>query len=422
MKNKNKGFVVFLLVSLVALLAIGTGVYFYLGKTQKQADLSITDFKDVVDYSTCMSYAKNIPTGFDIVFKHGSDIDEVRSFEADFQARYPRAKLTVSTEQDYLNNALAYNGGSIKTASDMATYKAGIVAQATPEISVTVPIHDLGSLQDFSSFISATLQKYPKIGFVQYAGSSPEDTLSISMVTGMQKQAESQCDYTYKQLSASQRDAENVKVADKQIQVEIESGAAISSNYYSDNASFAPGSLAQNSGICSDTGPYGLQKLMASLQKITGVAYCYASTKTYALSAPLKSDPSVGYCADSTGFFGTTTSPTAASQGYCVAPKQVSENIDSCKNEVTARDRWICVGNLVDPFPSPIESIVAPYETPVSDKLDYCKTYSGAKADYCYSSIVWAGNGVSNVEPKGIKICNMISTKNQWFKNDCISE
>ena len=434
MKNLQQGFVGLVIAIIIGLVLIGGGTYVYLNKVNEQkgsslsttptsnvSSVSITDPKDVTDFNTCMSYAKNIPTVFDIVFTHGSDIQEVTNFKADFQVAYPRATLKVSTEQDYLDEAIAYNGGSIKTPSAMADYKKMIMAQADSKISVTVPINDLGSLKDFSNFISATLNKYVHVKFQQYAGSSPETTLSSSTsAQQMQKYAEQQCDYKYNKLSASDRASSDIKNADSSIQLGVHSTQINALTYFDDHASYATGSLSLNNGICSDTGVYGLKKSLDSIAKIAGASYCYASSKEFAVSAPLKSDPTTGYCTDSTGFVGAVSSPMAASKGYCVTPKTVSQDISSCKNYgTTARERWICVGNIVDKTLQ-IDSIVAPYATPVSQKIDFCKTFSGIEADYCFSSIVKAGWGL-NVDgsPDATAVCKMVSNQNPWFKNDC---
>lgn len=398
-------------------------MYFYLDKTsdQKQSDLAITDPKDIVDFDTCMSYAKNIPTVFDIVFAHGADIQEVKNFESDFKAKYPRAELKVSSEQDYLEKALAYNGGSIKTSADLADYKARISAQATSKISVKVPLRDLGSQESFDTFISATLKKHPRITSQQYAGSSPANSLSDAYAEQIQKASENECERKYKKLSPTERASEDIKIADGSIQVAVESVQINALSYYKDHASYALGSLSLNNGICADTGVYGLKKSLDQLTQLAGSSYCYASAKSFAVSAPLKSNPMMGYCTDSTGFSGTTTSPTVASQGYCVAPKKVNQDITICKNAgATARERWICVGDIVDPFPYSIGEIVSPYATPVSQKIDFCKTFSGIEADYCFSSIVKAGWGL-NVKgsPDAATVCSMVSNQNPWFKNDC---
>ncbi len=398
-------------------------------KTSAQKDFStasnssvIMDFKDVKDFNTCMNYAKNIPTNFDIVFLHGSDIQEVRKFAADFKTAYPRAELEISSEQDFLDHAVAAFGESIKTASALAEYKNGIIAQATSKISVKIPTRDLGTLQSFSNFVTSTLNKYPRAKFQQYAGSSPETTLSGGSGDAVQKMFEKQCEYQYKTLSVSERSTLETKNIDAQIQTIIMSASTNGHTYFSNHDSYAPGPLAINSGICADTGMYGLKKAVDSVRGIAGDAYCYASQKTFAFSAPLKSNPSIGYCTDSSFFNGTTTSPSAASKGYCVTPpKTVSQDISSCKDKATARDRWICVGNMVDPFPLHINSIVMPFATPVSEKITFCKTYTGVEADYCYSSIVKAGWGLGeNGSPDANAVCGMVSNQTAWFKNDCL--
>jgi hypothetical protein len=126
-----------------------------------------------------------------------------------------------------------------------------------------------------------------------------------------------------------------------------------------------------------------------------------------------------GYCADSVGFYGTTSSPTAASKGYCVLPPpQKKTDISSCENGSDPRTRWICVGNIVDPFPYPIGNVISPYARPATDKINYCKSLSGIEADYCFSSIVKYGYVSVSVQQEA---CSMVSNQNPWFKNDCPS-
>lgn len=378
----------------------------------------ILDYKDVKDFDTCMNYAKNIPTNFDIVFLHGSDIQEVKKFAADFKAAYPRAELEISSEQDFLDHALAAFGEGIKTASALAEYKSRIIAQATSKISIKIPTKDLGTLQSFGNFVTSTLSKYPRAKFQQYAGSSPETTLSGGSGDAMQKMFEKQCEYKYKTLNASERATLETKNVDAQIQTTIMSAFVAAHTYFNNHNSYAPGPLARDTGICSDTGLYGLKKAVDSVKRLTGDAYCYASQKSFAISAPLKSNPSIGYCADSTLFNGTTSSPIAASKGYCVTPaKTVSQDISICKDKSNVRERWICVGNMVDPFPSNIQNVVMPYATPVSEKITFCKTYTGIEADYCFASIMQSqGTAIQEAE----SICSMVSNKNPWFKNDCL--
>lgn len=425
MKNSQKGFILPVLIVVIALLAIGAGTYVYLNKKQNDSPTGsntsqITDFKNVKDFYTCMSYAKNTPTTFDIVFLHAADIQEVRNFGADFKMAYPRAELKISTEQDFLDEAIAYNGGSIKTASGVADYKKMIMAEATSKISVQVPYNDLGSLQSFNNFISTTLNKYAHIKFQQYAGSSPIDTLSTSFGYMNQKAAEEKCDHTYKKLNAFDRASLDIKTADSKIQMDISDTRSNALEYYNDHNSYASGTLSLNNGICSDTGIYGLKKTVDAIREIAGEVYCYASSKEYAVSAPLKSTSTTGYCADSTSFSGTVSSPTAASKGYClIPPKKISQDISACKAGATARERWICVGNMVDPLIH-IYDAIAPFATPVSQKIDFCKTYKGIEADYCFSSIVKAGWGL-NVDgsPDTTAVCKMVSDQSTWFKNDC---
>ncbi len=383
--------------------------------------LSITDPKDVKDFDTCMSYAKNIPTNFDIVFAHGSDIQGVKNVEADFQNAYPQAKLKVSTEQDAMNEALAYNGGSIKTASGLADYKKQITPQLTSKISVSIPLQYLGTKKSFDGFMATTLSKYLRAKFQQYAGSSPEIFLSDSSASVGEAQYvyQQQCTYKYKKLNAPGRAALDLKTTDQSIQSGVEVTMLNASRYYEDHASYGSGALSMNNGVCSDTGVYGLSKSLDSLTKNAGVSYCYASATAFAVSAPLKSDPAIGYCTDSTGFFGKT-SPTAANKGYCVAPKKVSPDISSCQNSgTTPRTRWICVGNIVDPTPPyHIQNIVMPFATPVSQKINFCKTFTGIEADYCFASIIQSA-GTDRFSQEAKSICDMISDKNPWFKNDC---
>ena len=430
MKDLQKGFVGLVIAIIIGLVLVGGGTYVYLNKVheQKGSSLStnsdtssITDPKDVIDFDTCMSYAKNIPTKFDIVFLHGSDIQEIRNFALDFKTKYPKAEVNVFTEQDALDEAVAYNGGSIKTASGLVDYKKQITPQLTSKISVSIPLQYLGKKKSFDDFISTTLNKYPKAKFQQYAGSSPETFLSDSSVSVGEAQYiyQQQCDYKYNKLNASERASADIKAADQSIQLGVQVTMMNAMTYYDDNASYASGSLKLNNGICSDAGVYGLKKYMDNITKIAGTSYCYASATEFAVSAPLKSDPTTGYCTDSTGFFGKTA-PTAASKGYCVAPKKISQDISACKNSgATVRERWICVGNIVDPFPPyHIQNIVMPFATPIPQKIDFCKTFSGVEADYCFASIIQS-QGTDRFSQEAKSICNMISDKNLWFKEDC---
>lgn len=429
MKNNQKGFIAPLLVVIIGLIVIGGGAYAYLNKNPSVLSVSntpsVTDPKDIIDFDTCMSYAKNIPTNFDIVFLHGSNIQEIRNFALDFQAKYPKAQVSVFTEQDALDEAVAYNGGSIKTSSALADYKKQITPQLTSKISVKIPLQYLGTKKSFEDFVSTTLNKYPQAKFQQYAGSSPETFLSNSSVSVGEAQMayQQQCVYRYKTLNASERASDDIQAADGLIRIGVGGAILNAMTYYGDHSSYASGPLSLNNGICSDTGVYGLKKSVDSIIKITGAAYCYASTNVFALSAPLKSTPTIGYCVDSTGFSGTTTSPMAASKGYCVSAKKITQDISACKNQgVTPRARWICVGNIVDPTPPfHIQNIVMPFATPISQKVDFCKTFSEVEADYCFASIIQSA-GTDRFSQEAKSICGMISDKNSWLKNDCESK
>ncbi|MEK7107000.1 MAG: hypothetical protein AAB899_02335 [Patescibacteria group bacterium] len=428
MRNSQQGFIGLAIAIIIGLALIGGGTYFYLNKVheRKGNDLSttsntssITDLKDVKDFDTCMSYARNAQISFDIVFSHGSDFQQVQEFSDDFKNKYPRATLEkISSETDYLNNAVEMNKSKIYTESQMTDYKKMIAAQANSAISIKVPVIDLGTKESFDNFISITLRKYPSITFQQYAGSSPENSLDADVIKMSQQSAEKQCNYKYKQLNESDRSALQIKNDDSLIQTLISSTRVGATLYHDDHNSYGIGSLSLNNGLCADAGVNGIKKMLDSIKEKAGAVYCYASSDAYAVSAPLKSNPATGYCSDSTGFYGAVSSPTAASKGYCnLPPPEKKTDISSCQNGKTARERWICVGNIVDPQYN-ISDLVSPYAKPNADKINSCKALSGIEADYCFASIVKSGTAPGFTQ-KGASICAMVSNKNPWFKNDC---
>lgn len=431
MKNSQQGFISLAIAIIVGLVLIGGGTYVYLNKVNEQnggslsttSDTSsITDPKDVKDFDTCMSYAKNAQINFDIVFSHGSDFQQVRKFADDFKTKYPRAIIErVSSETDYLNNAVVMNQHSIYTESQMTDYKKMISAQANSAISIKVPVVDLGTKENFDSFIYTTLKKYQSIIFQQYAGSSPEDSLDLNVIKMSQQSAEKQCNYKYKQLNESGRSDLQIKNDDSMIETLISSTRVSAMLYHDDHNSYANGSLALNNGLCADTGVNGIKKMLDSIKEKAGAVYCYASSNAYAVSAPLKSNPATGYCSDSTGFYGAVSSPTVASKGYCnLPPPEKKTDISSCKNGTDPRVRWICVGNIVDPQYH-ISVLVSPYAKPNADKINSCKALSGVEADYCFASIV-KSQSVSGFTQEGASICAMVSDKNPWFKDDCTTD
>jgi hypothetical protein len=440
MKDLQKGFAVPVIAAAIALLVVGGGVvYFYVHKksttiikgdfdtqsvsTDKNISaLFISDFKDVKDFDTCMSYVKNTQINFDIVFNHGSDFKGVEKFAADFKSKYPRATIEkVSSETDYLNNAVEANRSKIYTESQLTDYKKMITAQAEATISIKVPVIDLGTQDSFNDFVSQTLKKYPLTTFRQYAGSSPENSLDANLIKMSQEGGEKQCDYMYRQLGESDRSALQNKNIDVFIQTSISSTRIGALIYHDDHNSYASGSLSLNNGVCADKGISGMGKMLDSIRENAGAVYCYASSDAYAVSAPLKSSPTTGYCADSTGFYGAVSSPTAASKGYCnLPPPEKKTDVSSCKNGKTARERWICVGNIVDPQYH-ISNLVSPYAKPNAEKINSCRTLSGIEADYCFASIVRSGTAPGFTQ-EGASICNMVSEKNPWFKDDCTTD
>ena len=434
MKNLQQGFIGLAIAIIVGLVLVGGGTYIYLNKVHEQKGnnlstnsttsntSSITDLKDVKDFDTCMSYAKNTQISFDIVFSHGSDFQQVRKFADDFKTKYSRAILEkVSSETDFINYNLEINKGSLYTESQRTDYKKMLVGQAHSAISIRVPVVDLGTKESFDNFISATLKKYSSITFQQYAGSSPENSLDANVIKMSQQSAEKQCNYKYKQLNESDRSDLQIKNDDSFIQSQISSTRVGATFYHDANKSYANGSLSLNNGLCADAGVNGIKKILDSIKEKAGAVYCYASSDVYAVSAPLKSNPATGYCSDSTGFYGAVSSPTAASKGYCnLPPPEKKTDISSCQNGNTARKRWICVGNIVDPQYN-ISDLVSPYAKPNADKINSCKTLSGMEADYCFASIVKSGTAPGFTQ-EGASICAMISNKNAWFKNDCTSD
>jgi len=402
---------------LIAVLAVAGGIYFW----QNNAGGVSTD---VTGFNTCMNEAKNTAINFDIVFAHGSDLEQVTAFANDFKANYPSASTTVASEADYLNTALSYNSGGLYTASQVADYKKMISAQAEPIVSVQVPIVGLGTKSDFDAFISQTLKKYPLITFIQYSGSSPEGSLDPRFIGEIQQNAEAECNYLYKQLTPSDRNAEETHNQDLTIQMLVSGTRVNALMYFHDHdSSYATDTLSLNNGVCSDTSREGLKGTLDAIVNASGAVYCYASSTAYAVSAPLKSDPTTGYCADSSEFYGTTSSPMAASKGYCVSPPpEKKTNISSCQSGATARDRWICVGDIVDPFPYPINNVVGPYAKPVPDKISYCESLNGVEADYCFSSIMKTEHITDFPQNGTSTICSMVSNQNPWFKNDCTSD
>ncbi len=429
MKISQQGFIGLAISIIIGLVLIGSGTYVYLNKVheQKSGSLStaipsassITDLKDVKDFDTCMSYAKNAQINFDIVFSHDSNFEEVNKFADAFKAKYSRATIEkITSETDYLNNAVELNKHSIYTDGQMTDYKKMISAQANSTISIKVPVVDLGTKESFDDFISKTLKKYSAITFQQYAGSSPEDSLDPNVIKMFQQGAEKQCNYKYKQLNETDRSALQIKIDDSLIQTLVSSTRVGATLYHDDHNSYGIGSLSLNNGLCADAGVNGIRKMLDSIKEKAGAVYCYASSNAYAVSAPLKSNPATGYCSDSTGFYGAVSSPKAASKGYCnLPPPEKKTDISSCQNGKTARERWICVGNIVDPQYN-IYGLVSPYAKPNSDKIASCKTLSGIEADYCFASIVKSGTAPGFTQ-EGALICSMVSNKNPWFKTDC---
>ncbi len=428
MNNFKKGFASSLLIIIAGLVLVTGSALVYSNKLgfQKTSSyfknkdaIAITNEKDIVDYDTCISYAENIPTKFDIVFNNGSDIQDIRSFAQDFKTKYTKAELNVITEQDALDEAVAYNRKSLKTPGAIEEYKKNIVKDLTSKIVVSIPAQYLGTKKSFESFISTTLNKYPKIKFKQYAGSSPENFLfnSRKAVGEAQEVYILQCEYRFKKLSATERAKYDLVNADEYIKLGVRMSTLSASDYYEEHMSYGSGSLSSNNGICSDTGVYGLAKSLKYLSTKSDAVYCYASAKEFAVSAALKSDPNKGYCADSTGFSGESY-PDASSKGYCVQKKKVSQDISSCKNSgKTVKERWTCVGSIVESLPPyHISNVVLPYATPVPQKIDFCKKFNGIEADYCFASIAQS-QGTSFQERA--KVCGMISNTNPWFKTDC---
>lgn len=104
---------------------------------------------------------------------------------------------------------------------------------------------------------------------------------------------------------------------------------------------------------------------------------------------------------------------------YCLSKISVQKkDVLFCKDLKDPRERWICVGGIIDPN-GHMPNKVSGFSTTVSDKISFCKTLNGIEADYCFESIIAAGWGITNLTPEGISLCNMISDQYPWIREDC---
>ncbi len=77
---------------------------------------------------------------------------------------------------------------------------------------------------------------------------------------------------------------------------------------------YSPAALATSGNVCDASD--GLKNMISSVTTAAGsAASCAASSTAWAASGALKAGG--GYCVDSTGFAGTTTSATVATTGKC---------------------------------------------------------------------------------------------------------
>ncbi len=101
-------------------------------------------------------------------------------------------------------------------------------------------------------------------------------------------------------------------LANMRAQAELYYDAQATPGYYT-------GALTVSAGVCAaNAANQGIAGMLTSVAAQSVTTTCYASTTAWAASAPLKTTPSTGYCVDSTGYAGTTSSPTAASAGKCI--------------------------------------------------------------------------------------------------------
>ncbi|MES2985941.1 MAG: hypothetical protein V4686_02335 [Patescibacteria group bacterium] len=425
MKNTQNGSAVVIALLIVLLLSAAGGGYVYMENKKLQpsyeAQQSVNqsaEKKTVVanDFNSCMSQAKDASFSFTISFMHGSDFSQVQEFAKDFKTKFSRAELEIESEQQYVASALARYQGELQTVQDMGEYKKNLTENARAKIDINVPAKDLGTLTAYNNFVEATLAKYPNAKFEQYSGSVPNNFLEKGYIDKYISMMEQSCDYRFNKMTAKEKDEEEMV----KLEIALRSSEISVREYYQNNGFYGKGGLSRNNGFCSDTGTHGLKTFLEDMKKFTGDLYCYASETEYAISVPIKLGSQIGYCVDSTGFNGTTSSPQAASKGYCVAKQVANQNISKCQNADgnTPRDRWICVGNLIDPFPSKIYTIVSPFATPVSQKVSFCKKFSGVEKDYCLSSITFSQN-TGDGGPTEKEICAMVSNTNKWFKDDC---
>jgi len=106
------------------------------------------------------------------------------------------------------------------------------------------------------------------------------------------------------------------KGADAAIKSGLANMRAQAELYYDSNNGYNAGVLTADTGVCAAVSN-GLGTMLSSVGTNSGeAAYCSASSTAWAASAALKAGG--GYCVDSTGFAGTTTSKSAASKGYCI--------------------------------------------------------------------------------------------------------
>jgi prepilin-type N-terminal cleavage/methylation domain-containing protein len=106
------------------------------------------------------------------------------------------------------------------------------------------------------------------------------------------------------------------KGADAAIKSQLAGMRAQAEIYYDGTGGqkYSPAALATTGNLCDAAD--GLKNMIASVSSTAGsAASCAASSTAWAASAALKAGG--GYCVDGTGFSGTTTSATTATDGKC---------------------------------------------------------------------------------------------------------
>ena len=126
----------------------------------------------------CLKSAKNTKQSFEMVFYPNSNQEELLAFAKIFKENYPDVIIEkIITEEKFIDTLIDTNNLS---SDQIEKIKQELVKKSLLRASIMIKgsVSDLGTLDDFNSFVSQELKKYGSLKLKGYTGTVPENLLT----------------------------------------------------------------------------------------------------------------------------------------------------------------------------------------------------------------------------------------------------